>query len=149
MEITNFADIETEFIQRAHDAVWCASATVSTAGNPRSRVLHPIWEGNIGWIVTRRHSLKEKHLAKLPRMWLTYLKDPINPIYVDCLAEWIDDTAEKQRIWELFRNAPEPLGYDPALIFKAVDAPDSGLLKLTPSRIELYSLVGENKIWRA
>ena len=25
-------------------------------------------------------------------------------------AEWIDDMAHKQRIWDLFKNAPPPLG---------------------------------------
>ena len=45
MEVTNFAEIEAEFIERVHTMVWCSAATVDRQGRPRSRILHPIWEG--------------------------------------------------------------------------------------------------------
>ncbi|MFN8452111.1 MAG: hypothetical protein U0521_26835 [Anaerolineae bacterium] len=38
----------------------------------------------------------------------------MNPVYVDCKAEWIDNLDEKRRVWNLFASAPAPLGYDPA-----------------------------------
>lgn len=63
MEITNFSEIEEEFIQRVHTMGWCNVATVDSRGRPRSRLLHPIWEGITGWIATHRNSHKSKHLA--------------------------------------------------------------------------------------
>jgi general stress protein 26 len=149
MQVENFAEIEEEFIQRVHDAVWCNVATTDLQNRPRSRVLHPIWEGQIGWIATSPQSHKAKHFANNPYISVAYLKDPINPVYVDCTVEWLDDKDEKQRIWDLFFNTPPPLGYDLAPFFQSVDHPSYGLLKLTPWRIELYALGGQSKVWKA
>lgn len=149
MNTSNFADIQEEFIKRVHNDVWCAVTTVNRANRPRSRVLHPIWEGQVGWIATGRDSHKSKHLAENPYISLTYLKDPMNPVYVDCKTEWVDDMAEKQRLWDVFGNTPPPLGYELGQFFGTVDSKGYGLLKLTPWRIELYSLLTQdNKIWR-
>ena len=115
MRVSSFADVEAEFIKRAHTAVWCSVATVDTKNRVRSRVLHPIWEGSNGWVATMRHSLKATHLAHNPYVSLAYLADPIKPLYADCTAEWQDDPADKRRVWEMFPSAPPPLGYDPAL----------------------------------
>ena len=152
MEILNFSEIEEEFIQRVHSMVLCNAATVDSKGRPRSRVLHPIWEGKTGWITTHRNSFKSKHLALNPHMSLAYI-DANKPVYVDCTAEWVDELAEKERIWEMFRNAPPPLGFDPALVFERVDHENSGLLKLTPWRIALVSFPAPSqeegqRIWR-
>jgi len=148
-ETTDFSEIRDEFIQRAHAAVWCSVATINRAGRPRSRVLHPIWEGQTGWIATMRHSLKAKHLAHNPYVSLAYLKDPLNPVYADCKADWADNMDDKRRIWELFRSTPEPLGWDPANAFGTLDNPEYGLLKLIPWRVELYTLNGDTRIWRS
>src|SRR5262249_55615686 len=117
MEIANFSEIEDEFIGRVHSIVWCSVATVDPKRRPRSRILHPIWERNTGWIGTHRNSHKSRHLDKNPYMSLSYIKDVFKPVYVDCTAEWIDDLEQKKRIWDLFKNTPEPLGYDPAIDF--------------------------------
>jgi hypothetical protein len=39
-----------------------------------SRVLHPIWEGSTGWILTHRGSHKSKHLAANPHTSLAYVR---------------------------------------------------------------------------
>lgn len=148
MMTATFADIQDEFIEKVHDAVWCAVVTTNSLDRPRSRVLHPIWEGNVGWIATGRQSFKAKHLEHSPYVSVTYMKDPLNPVYVDCVAEWADDDATKQRIWDLFTSTPEPLGYDLSMFFGAVTNPEYGVLKLIPHRIELSSLGKESKIWR-
>lgn len=143
-----FADIESEFIENVHKVVWCNVTTVDTENRPRSRVLHPIWEGATGWIATGRHTLKTKHLEHNPYVSLAYIADPFKPIYIEAKAEWDDDMAQKERIWNLFKNAPQPLGYDLAMFFKSVDNPEYGLLKLTPWQITLGNLMGEDKICR-
>jgi general stress protein 26 len=139
MKVNSFSEIETEFIQRVHTMVWCSVATVDSKGRPRSRVLHPIWEGSTGWITTHRSSHKAQHLARNPYVSLAYVTDIHKPVYADCTAEWVDDLDGKQRIWDLFKSTPEPLGYDPAVEFIRPDHPDFGLLKLTPWRIDLVS----------
>lgn len=153
MEVKNFSEIETEFIQRVHTMVWCSVATIDSQQRPRSRILHPIWEGSTGWIGTHRHSYKAKHLERNPHMSLAYITEIHRPVYADCTAEWVDDLAQKQRIWELFKSTPPPLGYDPAQEFIRVDHENFGLLKLTPWRIDLVSFPAESfdkgtLVWR-
>ena len=130
MQVTNFSEIEAEFIQRVHTMVWCSVATVDAQQRPRSRILHPIWEGSTGWIATHRNSYKSKHLAQNPYVSLAYITDAFKPVYADCTAAWIDDLAQKRRIWDLFKTTPPPLGYDPAQDFVRPDHENFGLLKL-------------------
>ncbi len=142
--VSSFAEIEQEFIERAHSAVWCNVATVDARGRPRSRVLHPIWEGATAWITTRRTSFKSKQLARNPYVSLAYIKDPFKPVYAECRAAWEDDAAAKQRIWDLFKNTPPPLGYDPGSIWNGAEDPDFGVLRLAPWRIDLYDLIEQH-----
>jgi len=155
MEVTHFSEIEAEFIQRVHSIIWCNVATVDDRQRPRSRILHPIWEGATGWIATHRNSYKNKHLAQNPFVSLAYINtaDIMKPVYVDCTAEWVNDLAEKQRIWELFLNTPSPLGFDPAPDFISPSHENFGVLKLTPWRIALVNFPAPSheagqRIWR-
>jgi general stress protein 26 len=162
--LSSFDEIREEFIERVHKTVWCNMATLDTRNRLRSRIVHPIWEGATGWIGTRQHSLKATHLAHHPYVSLAYIADISKPVYVDCLAEWVEDYSSastaaemfgtdplmhKKRIWNLFSSTPPPLGYDPAPIFHRVDDPDFGLLRLTPFRIALMDIGGEAKMWES
>ncbi len=154
MDVASFAEIEAEFAARVSRIVWCTVATVDRQGRPRTRILHPIWEGSTGWIATGRHSLKEKHLAANPYLSISYWDQEHQQVYVDAKAEWQDDQVEKLRVWNLYKDTPAPYGYDPAIIWQAGPAdPEYGLLKLTPWRIELYALKdlvtgSEPTIWK-
>ena len=154
MDVASFAEIQDEFEKRVARIVWCTAATVDRRGRPRTRILHPIWEGPTGWIATGRHSLKEKHLAVNPHMSLTYWDPQHQQLYIDCRAEWDDDMGQKKRVWELYKSTPPPLGYDPGMIWKeGPEAEDFGVLKLTPWRIEVSSIMDvmagkEPLIWR-
>jgi general stress protein 26 len=148
MEVASFADIEQEFNDRVNRVIWCNMSTVDLQQRPRSRVVHPVWEGSIGWLQTRRHSHKGKHLRANPYVSFAYVSDVAKPVYVDCKVEWVDDSAEKSRIWEFIKNLPPPMGFDPAPIYGSVDDPGFGLLKATPWRIELVTLpAGKPQIW--
>jgi general stress protein 26 len=142
MDVASFAEIEEEFMRRVRRIVWCTVATVDTRGRPRTRILHPNWEGPTGWIMTGRNTLKARHLAANPYVSLTYWDQKQENVYVDARAEWADDLVEKQRIWDMFKANQFPYGYDPAMIpgWTSPDAPGFGVLKLTPSRIELSGL---------
>lgn len=151
MDVVTFDQIRDEFIQRAHTIVWCSMATIDSQGRPRSRVIHPIWEsdGAAGYIGTYRDSYKGKHLATNPNVSLAYIGDLTKPLYVEAVAEWADDEVTRHRTWELFRNAPPPLGYDPASIFISPDHPRFGVLKLTPWRIQVETNPpGLKQVWR-
>jgi uncharacterized pyridoxamine 5'-phosphate oxidase family protein len=153
MEIQNFAEIEAEFSQRVRTMVWCSMATVDRQGRPRSRVIHPIWEGPVGWIGTHRSSFKSGHLAHNPYISLAYITDLMKPVYVDCTAAWVDDLDQKRRVWDLFKNTPEPVGYDPAIDFIRPDHENFGLLRLTPWRIAIVTFPAPShyegqRIWR-
>src|SRR3990170_8750486 len=98
MDIASFAEIEEEFMARVRRIAWCTVATVDRQGRPRSRILHPIWEGATGWIATGRQSFKAKHLASNPYVSLCYWDPQHEQVYVDCRAEWEDRIEEKRRL---------------------------------------------------
>jgi len=135
------------------------SATVGPDLRPRTRILHPLWELDaelVGWIVTRVTPVKVRHLAYSPYLSCSYREPGHEVAVADCRAEWVGDTATRQRVWELFRDAPGPLGYDFWSVFP--DGPVPGresqprdrrvggaastrespsLLRLTPYRLRL------------
>jgi general stress protein 26 len=149
MQVATFEEIATEFIERVGRAVYCNLATIDRKNRPRSRIVHPIWDGPVGWVISWPESHKAKHLTYNPYVSLAYIRDSERPVYVDCMARWVADPAEKTRIWDLFKATPPPLGFDPEPFFDGIDDPHFGLLQLTPWRIELYNLSGEPAVWRS
>lgn len=145
MRVNTFAEIEVEFFRRAARDLCCNLATIDAHGRPRSRVVHPLWEGTTCWLLTDRRSPKARHIAAHPFVSLAYTGDSTKPAYAECRAEWVDDMAEKRRVWEWFGRSPS--GYDPALFYGHAAHPDLGLLKLTPWRIQLDNTPGETIIW--
>ena len=148
MEATTFADVEVEFLERIQKAVYCSMATIDRKGRPRSRIIHPVWDGPIGWVISWPESHKAKHLKHNPYVSLAYIPDKNKPVYVDAVAEWIDDVEEKNRIWELHKTTPPPLGFDPQPHYGNINHQYFGLLRFTPWRIELGHLGDESIIWR-
>jgi general stress protein 26 len=148
--VQSFVEIEDDFQERVARMVWCNMATIDRLGRPRSRVMHPIWEGSTGWIGTFPDSFKQRHLTNNPYVSLGYVSDITQPMYVDCVAEWEEDLLVKLRVWNLFAATPEPLGYDPTFIFGPHDDPRFGVLKLTPWRIQLDDIPpGTRRVWRS
>jgi hypothetical protein len=70
-------------------------------------------------------------------------------VYVDCTAEWADDPADKQHLWDLFQSSPPPLGFDLGKIFEGPDHADYGVLKFSPWRIELFDISNprDRRVW--
>ncbi len=148
MEVARFEDLQAEFLARVSRTVYCMMTTVDRQNRPRSRVMHPIWEGPIGWVISWPQSYKAKHLAHNPWVSLAYLPDMATPVYVDGCAAWIECVEEKQRIWDLHTITPPPLGFDLQPHYGTIDHPYYGVLRITPWRIELGTLGGESRIWR-
>ena len=155
MDVASFDDIRDEFNKRVSRIVWCTVTTVDRKDRPRSRILHPMWEGTRGWIATGRNTLKTKHLARNPHVAVSYWDPQQQQVYAECLASWEDDPTEKRRIWELFKSTPLPYGYDPGMIWQGgVEDPTFGVLKLEPQRIELSALGdmmtgAQPRVWRS
>ncbi len=149
-DIDDFAEIELEFRKRVDRMVWCNVATIDTRNRPSSRIIHPIWEGRLGWIGTHRDSGKGRHLARNPYVSLAYISDWQRPVYVDAIASWDDSPSTRQHVWDLFLKAPPPLGYDPAISFIAPDHPNFGVLQIVPTKITLATIGGDpwQRIWR-
>jgi general stress protein 26 len=139
-KVTSFDQIAEEFGRRTQRIIWCTLATTNRAGRLRSRIMHPIWEGPVGWIATGRNSAKAREIDKSPYVSLSYWDQQHEQVYVDAHARWEESPAERERIWQLFGSLPPPLGYDLGAFWKTVDDADYGLLKLTPWRIELFAL---------
>jgi hypothetical protein len=147
----DFDGMSEEFLARVFTVVWCNVAMVDRKGRPRSRILHPYWETTpqpVGWILTRRQSFKGTLLARNSYVSCAYVADITKPVYAECATAWVEAIDEKQRIWDAFRNAPAPMGYDPAMIFSTVDDPGLGLLRLDPWRIQVEQVPpGIRKVW--
>jgi hypothetical protein len=70
------AEVAPAFAALAHRIGCATAATTSSVGEPRSRVLRPVWtwDGKLltGWVATLPTPVLTTHLASCPRMSLTY-----------------------------------------------------------------------------
>jgi hypothetical protein len=58
----------------------------------------------------------------------------------ECAVAWAFDDNTRTRVWNLFRSAPAPLGYDPAVI-PGWDRPTCdafAVLRLEPWRLRVF-----------
>ncbi len=140
MDVTDFAALAGKFTEITTRIVWCTVATMDRQGRPRSRILHPVWQDAMGWIATGRSSHKVKHLENNPFVSLSYWDPQHEQTIIDCKAEWRDDQATKTEIWNLLKETPEPVGYDPIAFWSGDDDENFGVLQLTPWRLEVWSL---------
>ncbi|MCB0996612.1 MAG: pyridoxamine 5'-phosphate oxidase family protein [Acidimicrobiales bacterium] len=159
--MTDLSAVAPQFVAMAHRIVWCVSGTVDTASRPSTRVLHPIWEwdGNqlTGYIATRPDSPKRRHLDRHPQLSCTYWDPTHDTCTAECDASWALDLDERRACWDRILTAPDPVGYDPAII-PGWDGPDSdsfGVLVLRPYRLRVMPgtlmLAGEGELltWNA
>ncbi len=154
-QTVEFEEIATELKRRIDRTVWCSMATSDARRRIRSRIVHPLWEGQVGWLLTERHSPKARDIDGNPWLSLTYIDSAEEQVHIDCRVEWESRPAEKRRLWDWFKSIPPPQGYDPGLFFpKGVDDESFGCLRLLPWRIELWSLAdlmaGKSpQVWKA
>lgn len=149
------------FRDMAHSIVWCTVATVTPAGNPSTRVLHPIWDwdGNRlqGWIATGPQTPKAADLACNPKVSLTYWAPNQDTCTAHCTTTWLTSAAERRAGWDRFANGPDPVGYDPSIIppWTSPEAEAFGILHLDPTwlRVQPGTLMtagtGELLTWSA
>lgn len=150
------------FVEMAHRIVWATVATVDGQGRPRGRILHPYWEWDgaalVGWVATGPTPLKRAHLNGSPFVSVTYWTPTHDTCTADCRAELAFDIETRETVWEKFKNAPAPVGYDPAIIPPWSDGPRSdafAVLRLEPWRLRvlpgsvMLGQGGEVLVWSA
>jgi general stress protein 26 len=157
--VASFADIADEFEARWRRTIWATMATVGPTGRLQSRLVHPLWESGAGattgWLTSGAGSLKVRHLKSNAYTSLTYWDQTNEQVHVECRAEFEERPGEKRRVWNLFKDTPFPLGYDPGLFFK--EGPEGaavGIVRLVPWRLELWSLADlmsgkPARVWKA
>ena|SRR5687767_11240769 len=119
--------------------VWCTVATVSPAGEPRTRLMHPVWrwDGEVptAFVTARTTSLKLRHLAANPRVSCLYWDPTHDTVAIDADATWLDLEA-RRAAWDVIAAEPPPIGFDPAAIWPdGPTAADCGILRFTARRI--------------
>ena len=149
--MTDVSDAEKDEFFAAVDAackkaVWCAVATMA-GSEPRVRIVHPTWEGDVLWFATGPESPKARQLRANPAVDIQYQVAPPDFVHVMVrgTAELISDQALKNRAWEAIdydltqfgSTGPEDPNFLPVLI--------------RPARVELSEMFGsQNKrLWRA
>jgi hypothetical protein len=159
--MTTLENTAPQFVEMAHRIVWANVATVDAHDRPRSRVLHPYWEWDgttlAGWIATGPTPMKRAHLERTPFVSVGYWATNHDTCVAECKATWYFDDDTRDRVWQLFKDAPAPVGYDPAIIPAWADGPRSpqfAALRLEPWHLRVFpgiALFGEGDVlsWTA
>ena len=83
---------------------------------------------------------KRAHLEASPHLSLNYWAPSQDTCVAECRAFWAFDDATRTRVWNLLKNGPPPVGYDPAII-PGWDAPTCdafAALRLEPWRLRVF-----------
>lgn len=116
---------------------------------PTVRPIHPLWDDGGIWIASGPDSPKMRQIRANPKVSLFWhLTDALKHLTVTGTAASVTDPDEKRRLWDAF-------DYDLAQYFPdGPDSPDYGLMHITPTRVECWSLpeMGANvpaRVWHA
>jgi hypothetical protein len=137
-------DVAPAFVEMAHRIVWCSAATVDSQGRPRSRVLHPIWEFDgtslVGWIATSPTPLKRAHLKHSAFISCNYWAPDHDTCTAECAVEWRLDNDTRVMVWDKFKDAPPPIGFDPVVIPRWPSPTDDqfAVLRLDPWHLRVF-----------
>ena len=137
-----FADVDAA----CRKAVWAAVAT-EHGGEPRVRLVHPTWEGDVLWFATGKSSPKAKQIQANPRVDLQYqvsMPDFVH-ILVRGNATLLDDQATRDHVWQV-------MDYDLADFWSGGPTDeDYACVKIIPSRVELSEMFGttNKRVWTA
>jgi hypothetical protein len=159
---SSLSETAPRFVDIAHRIVWATVATVDPQGRPWTRILHPIWEWDgeqlVGWVATGPTRTKRAHLDASPYVSVNYWDPSQDVATAHCRASWHLDTGTRAWLWERFRTAPEPVGYDPAIIagWDGPQSPAFAALRLDPWLVRVQPggvlLEGKGELiaeWRA
>jgi len=113
-------------------------------GRPRTRVVHPWWEGATAWVTVRPDSPKVRHVERTPWTSLTDWDPAHAVVTAECPARPVPGRAERRRVWDAIAGDEPPDGFDPAAISPGgPDSADFGLLRMDAWRIGLAGAHGD------
>ena len=142
--MTDLKTIAPAFVEMAHRIVWASAGSVDKRGRPRTRVLHPLWQWDgtslRGWIATGPTPMKRAQLEASPYLALNYWAPSQDTCLAECRVSWAFDDATRKEVWDRFKHAPAPVGYDPAIIPPWSGGPTSpafAVLQLEPWRLRV------------
>jgi hypothetical protein len=159
--MTTLESIAPAFVDMAHRIVWAVVGTTRPDGTPATRVLHPVWEFDgtslTGWIATSPLSPKAADLAHSPHLSVTYWAANQDTCTADCDVSWDTSPEDRAAGWNRFKEAPAPVGYDPAIIggWDTPESPTFGIIRLRPRYLRVMpgTMItagsGELQTWRA
>ncbi|GLZ12624.1 pyridoxamine 5'-phosphate oxidase [Actinomadura sp. NBRC 104425] len=154
-KVSSFAAIRDAFDSYIGDIVYATMTTVDAKGRPRARVLIPVWEvvdgRPLGWLATFRTPVKAAHLANNPHTTFSYWSPRQNAVYVDTVAEWVEDMDVKRRVWDLYRKGSPPgAGYDCGNFWRGPADPQFHVLRLEPWRVQVVRGTDlHSRMWRS
>lgn len=140
---TFFRDVESA----AKKAIWCALATVAHNNEPRVRMVHPTWEGDILWIATGPQTAKAREIQNNPAVDIQFQVAPDDFVHllVRGTASVLTDQETKSRIWDV-------MDYDLAQFWpNGAASPDYCVIRVEPLRVELSYMFGtmNKRVWKA
>jgi hypothetical protein len=143
-------DIAAPIVQRI---VWAAVATVSPDGEPRTRLMHPVWDwaaepAPTALVTARATPLKLSHVRAQPVLSCFYWDPAQDTVAIDAVARWLEPS-ERPAAWDAIKAVDPPVGFDPAIVWP--DGPDSpgwAMLQLTARRVLARPAGTAGVMWR-
>ena len=136
-----FADVDAA----CKKAVWCAIATVD-GDQPRVRIVHPTWDGEVLWFATAPQSPKAEQLRANPHVDIQFQVAPPDFVHVMVRgkAELITDQDTKNHAWEAIDYDLTQFGSS------GPEDPNFMPVKIIPTRVELSEMFGSTnkRVWR-
>lgn len=127
-------------------AVWCAIATVD-GKDPRVRIVHPTWDGDVLWFATGPDSPKARQLRRNSSVDIQYQVAPPDFVHVMVrgTAELISEPATRRHAWDAIDYDLTQFGST------GPDDPNFLPIRITPIRVELSEMFGSmnKRVWRA
>lgn len=143
-------DQKVEFFNAVDEAckkaIWCAVATID-GNEPRVRMVHPTWEGDVLWFATGPESPKARQMRDNANVDIQYQVTPPDFIHVLVrgTAELVTDQETKNHAWDA-------IDYD-LTAFGSTGPDDANFLpvRIRPTRVELSEMFGSvnKRVWRA
>ena len=136
-----FADVDAA----CKKAVWCAIATVD-GDQPRVRIVHPTWDGEVLWFATGPQSPKAEQLRSNPHVDIQFQVAPPDFVHVMVRgkAELITDQDTKNHAWAAIDYDLTQFGSS------GPEDPNFMPVKIIPTRVELSEMFGSTnkRVWR-
>ena len=139
-------DFFTEVAEASAKAVWCALATVA-ADQPRVRIVHPTWEGDLLWVATSPESPKSKQMIANSSVDVQFQVAPPDFIHIMVRGqtELCADDETRAHAWAA-------MDYDLKDFFPGGPTdPNYVAVRIRPTRVELSEMFGmaNKRVWRA